>query len=599
MWRGCRWVTLSAIGVLLALPLGLSAADPDAKPIAECRFIDSAAQQARTFYRFKFSETSASGTLVRLDLVDGTQTGTAPPNPIETSVLTTEYQTVAMGTAADGTIYALEGCGSTPRAGCFNTNLIRYNAAGATALGQVTGLPPLFAGSPNMGANANAADIDLSTGNLIVGVLRTGGSMSTLYRIDVNTRVATLIKLNPAIPGNTNGDFSIDPTGQFAYGVSLNSTNGTSYAWRADLATGAVTTLSSLPSPFPVGGSAWLANDLLAFISNVNQPPSPLFPAPTAGITYIGDQSGTMLANDRVNGTTTLSNSTDASSCIPKTRVYLNVVDSANHLVPIAPGATYSFQVTCTGGAPGFAPITTQTSAIANVSGGKGYVDLPIPVGSSGCTVTETASPAAPAGYTWGGTTYIQFPASIPLVTPSATIIKPLEAIPQPATVTFTKALAHPGPIQPNSSVVYTLTVQAGGTVIHNLTVSDPLPAGVTGGTWTCTGTCSAGGSLPLNDTIASFPAGGSATYVLTATTGQGPLPTQIVNTASLSASDPIYCTATASSGPCVATVSVNTVSSVVVKDIPTLNLIAMACLGGLLTGVACYLTRRRASPGR
>ena len=429
-----HWASGMTVLAALVPQLLWAATTPSSNPIAVCTDSSTVAQQSRTYYRFKFSDTSSSGTLVRLDLPDGTQAGATgtTPTPVETTVLTTPYQTAGMGTAADGTIYGMESCGSVPRAGCNNLNLLRYDASGATVVGPVTGLPGITGPGSQLGAGVNAADIDLTTGDLIVGILRSGGSMSTLYRINVNTLVATPITLSPAIPGASSGDLVVDPTGQFAYGVSLStSLPFLSYVWKANLSTGAVTTLQTVNgAPFPIGGAAWLANGKIALTSNKNTPGGT--GSPTAGITFIGDSSsGAMLTNDYgANPATTMSDSTDGSACMPRTRVTKRVQDTTGAPVAAAPAGNYVLTATCTGGAPSFTALSGLAGTVTNVnsvSAGVGYADVLLPVGSTGCTVTEnTASlPTAPAGYSWGATptpTYVQPASPIPLVTPSASI---------------------------------------------------------------------------------------------------------------------------------------------------------------------------------
>ena len=80
------WAGRAAVLAVL-VPSALWAAVPSANPIAVCTDSTSASQQSRTYYRFKFSESSTSGSLVRLDLPDGTQAGAAAsvPTPVETS----------------------------------------------------------------------------------------------------------------------------------------------------------------------------------------------------------------------------------------------------------------------------------------------------------------------------------------------------------------------------------------------------------------------------------------------------------------------------------------------------------------------------------
>jgi len=67
----------------------------------------------------------------------------------------------------------------------------------------------------------------------------------------------------------------------------------------------------------------------------------------------------------------------------------------------------------------------------------------------------------------------------------------------------------------PGTSTTYTIVVSnAGPTAATNVSVSDPLPAGVTSATWT--GTNGSSGTGAISDTIATLPSGGSVTYNLT-----------------------------------------------------------------------------------
>jgi Domain of unknown function (DUF5979)/Domain of unknown function DUF11 len=96
------------------------------------------------------------------------------------------------------------------------------------------------------------------------------------------------------------------------------------------------------------------------------------------------------------------------------------------------------------------------------------------------------------------------------------------------------------GPLNAGSPVTYTVTVSnpsatdASGTI-----VSDPLPAGIaSGATWTCSADSTpavcpnASGTLPLQETIATFPPQSHLIYTIAATVASGNLPTSIKNTA-------------------------------------------------------------------
>lgn len=69
----------------------------------------------------------------------------------------------------------------------------------------------------------------------------------------------------------------------------------------------------------------------------------------------------------------------------------------------------------------------------------------------------------------------------------------------------------------------YTMVVRNTGLYgAHGVTVSDPLPAGITSASWTCTGTgggvCAASGSGAINDATVGLPVNATVTYLLTMT---------------------------------------------------------------------------------
>jgi len=75
----------------------------------------------------------------------------------------------------------------------------------------------------------------------------------------------------------------------------------------------------------------------------------------------------------------------------------------------------------------------------------------------------------------------------------------------------------------PGASRTYTIVVRNSGPFgAHDVTVSDPLPAGITTASWTCSGTggggCTASGSGAINDTAVRLPPSATVTYLLTMT---------------------------------------------------------------------------------
>ncbi|KRA45023.1 DUF11 domain-containing protein [Pseudoxanthomonas sp. Root630] len=79
----------------------------------------------------------------------------------------------------------------------------------------------------------------------------------------------------------------------------------------------------------------------------------------------------------------------------------------------------------------------------------------------------------------------------------------------------------------PGETRTYTLVVRNNGTFgAHDVTVSDPLPAGIATASWTCSGTgggsCTASGGGAINDTDVGLPPGATVTYLLTLTVPVG-----------------------------------------------------------------------------
>lgn len=117
----------------------------------------------------------------------------------------------------------------------------------------------------------------------------------------------------------------------------------------------------------------------------------------------------------------------------------------------------------------------------------------------------------------------------------------------------------------PNSTVAYTVVVSnVGNVLVSDINVSDPLPEGILGGTWTCSGSCTTGsGTLPLIDTLQSLAVGSSATYLISAQTSST-LPSQIINQAHATPKSPQVCEG-GRTPPCNAIAVLQTAPSVLV----------------------------------
>ena len=114
--------------------------------------------------------------------------------------------------------------------------------------------------------------------------------------------------------------------------------------------------------------------------------------------------------------------------------------------------------------------------------------------------------------------------------------------------------------VTPGGTLRFTVTVSNTGSVsADGTTVSDPVAAGITSQTWSCTptggATCTASGTGAIADTLATFPPGSYVVYTIMATASATP-PANIVNTASATPPDGV-CTPTNTPAPCSASASV------------------------------------------
>lgn len=317
--RPSHWHKLMkpACGMAL-LGAAASAFSQAGDPLPRCAIADNA------FYVLRYSDPAGGDrSTVALSRIGTTPLQEASP-PIWTG---TNPSTVAAGMRPqDGYIYAIRAAsedsydspttGTPPKHDYRNDHrglqIIRYGTTGADNLGQIVDGPGIAPGTA-LGyslqglSNFNAADINPKTGELIAGNVRTGAYLSgsnaltRLLRINVTTtppQLVGFIDLATPIPDRTSGDFAIDPNGTFAYGIA--TTGSSSTWWKADLETGAVTTVP-LTTAYPsFGGAAFLPSGNVAFYSNV-------------GMVAVFDTSGAEVSRDEVNP----SASSDAVRCLP------------------------------------------------------------------------------------------------------------------------------------------------------------------------------------------------------------------------------------------------------------------------------------------
>jgi uncharacterized repeat protein (TIGR01451 family) len=140
-------------------------------------------------------------------------------------------------------------------------------------------------------------------------------------------------------------------------------------------------------------------------------------------------------------------------------------------------------------------------------------------------SVTNTATAAPPPG----GTCY---PGNAPGPCTASVSNPPVPVIAVSKTSAATQAV-------PGSLVTYEVRVQNTGSIAADgATIDDPVPAGLSGASWTCAASGGAvcptpAGSGAISQTIATFPAGGELVYTVTATVDANP-PAAIANTATV-----------------------------------------------------------------
>jgi uncharacterized repeat protein (TIGR01451 family) len=144
-------------------------------------------------------------------------------------------------------------------------------------------------------------------------------------------------------------------------------------------------------------------------------------------------------------------------------------------------------------------------------------------------------------------------------------------------------------------TVTYTVTVRnAGSTAIANVTISDPVPTGITTFAWACTGTgvaCPAAtGTGAITAAVPVFPAGAQLVYTVTALVAFGAPPT-ILNVVTVTPQTNVVCAPAATPPPCSATVPLGTGQ---VVEVPLGNPAILLTMAGLLGFAAASRLRRR-----
>ncbi len=167
-----------------------------------------------------------------------------------------------------------------------------------------------------------------------------------------------------------------------------------------------------------------------------------------------------------------------------------------------------------------------------------------------------------------------------------------LVLLPVLPTLAVTKTV-NAGSATAGGTVIYTVRVaNAGSVVATDVTISDPLPAGIASFAWTCTGsggaTCpNASGNGAIMELVSSIPVGGELVYTISATLDANP-PATIVNVVQVSAPADTVCLPDNAPPPCDAGVSVAVVGGEPVAapvNSYWMLLLMVMLLGGMAVG--------------
>jgi uncharacterized repeat protein (TIGR01451 family) len=179
--------------------------------------------------------------------------------------------------------------------------------------------------------------------------------------------------------------------------------------------------------------------------------------------------------------------------------------------------------------------------AICPNATGAGAVNETILIFPAGSSLTYTLTGSAPATGSVLNTATLTAPAGVvdPDLTNNAdTTSTALSQTPLPATADLSVTKYGPTSVNPSSTLTFQLVVaNAGYAAADGAQLADAVPAGLTNVSWTCQGEIggalcpNASGTDGINETIATFPAGSSLTYLVTGSVGTSG---SITNTVSL-----------------------------------------------------------------
>ncbi|MBN8885123.1 MAG: DUF11 domain-containing protein [Rudaea sp.] len=336
---------------------------------------------------------------------------------------------------------------------------------------------------------------------------------------------------------------------------------------------------------------SWNGDPMQMCYQTVVPPVSCLTTAPIVDVANVVTTAGGL--TDGPAGTSSGTTSFTAAPTAAQCRLNFAKTASAPAIQP-GGGLTYTITVTNNGSMPYSAAAPASfTDDLTNVLAGASYSDNltasagtaayaapvlswsgPLAAGAAATiTYTVTANPNPPATMT--NTVLSPDPSNCSSASPAAACTVVVPPTPQVSIQKSTPSTT----LTPNGTIVYTIVASNVGSVSAPGTlVSDPIPAGITGQTWTCAtsggAACpNASGSGALNETLAAFPAGSAVTYTVTATVSGTP-PAQVTNTATVTPPIGSVCKPNNSQPPCKSTVTVPPVPQVnIQKSTPATTL--------------------------
>ena len=227
---------------------------------------------------------------------------------------------------------------------------------------------------------------------------------------------------------------------------------------------------------------------------------------------------------------------TDTDALTPTADLAVTKTDGA---AAVTPGATVTYTIVASNAGPGAVTGATVTDALPASLGGATWTcvgagggtcpasgsgslsaSVNLPVGAT-ATFTLTATLSASATGTLVNTVSIAAPGGVIDPNPGNNSATDTDTINPTADLSITKTDGSATAI-PGNPVTYTIVASnAGPSAVTGASVTDTLPAVLTGASWTCAGagggTCTASGTGNIADTV-NLPVGGTVTYTLTAT---------------------------------------------------------------------------------